>query len=283
MRRAITGIDHCVVLVRELDAVRSRYQRLGFTVAPRGLHPPEHGTGNHTVMLEREYLELMGVVAPTPSNEHWRRALAAREGMAALALQTPSADAAAAEMNADGVALSAPEDFARPVILPDGTKSQAAFRTTQFPPGAAPGFHLFCCEHRTRHITWLPELLRHANGAVALDHVLAASDDPRADAATVARLFAGTAEAEPDGGWSVDTGNSSIRFQTGQALAARYPGSDLTGLLPSGLVGLAVRTRSLTDAAAALARGAVAHARTPLGIVVAPREACGVLIVFTPA
>lgn len=283
MRRAITGIDHCVVLVRELDAARARYQRLGFTVAPRGLHPPDKGTGNHTVMLEREYVELMGVVTPTPSNEHWRRALAAREGMAALALQTPSADAAAAEMNADGVALSAPEDFARPVALPDGTRSQAAFRTTQFPPGTAPGFHLFCCEHRTRHTTWLPDLLHHANGAVGLDHVLAASDDPRGDAATVARLFATAAEAGPDGAWSVETGNSTIRFQSTQALAACFEGIDLAGLPPSGLVGLAVSTRSLADAAAALARGKVAHARTRGGIVVAPREGCGVLIMFTAA
>jgi catechol 2,3-dioxygenase-like lactoylglutathione lyase family enzyme len=283
MRRAITGIDHCVVLVRNLDAARDRYERLGFTVAPRGLHPPDHGTGNHTVMLEREYVELMGVITPTPSNERWRRALAAREGLAAVALQTQSADAAAAEMNADGVALSTPEDFARPVVLPDGTKSQAAFRTTQFPPGVAPGFHLFCCEHRTRHITWLPELLRHANGAVALDHLLAASDDPRADAARVARLFAVTPEVEPDGAWAVDTGNSAIRFQTAQALAARYAGSDLTGLVPSGLVGMVLRTGSLAEAATALARGEVAHARTPSAIVVAPREACGILIVFTPA
>jgi catechol 2,3-dioxygenase-like lactoylglutathione lyase family enzyme len=278
MRRAITGIDHCVVLVRNLDAARDRYQRLGFTVAPRGVHPPDHGTGNHTVMLEREYVELMGVITPTPSNERWRRALVAREGLAALALQTQSADAAAAEMNADGVALSTPEDFARPVVLPDGTKSQAAFRTTQFPPGVAPGFHLFCCEHRTRHITWLPELLRHANGAVALDHLLAASEDPRADAARVARLFAVTPEVEPDGATSTPATARSASDRAGAY--ARYGATDRASLSGSRMV---LRTGSLAEAATALARGGVAHARTPSSIVVAPREACGILIVFTPA
>jgi hypothetical protein len=91
MRRAITGIDHCVVLVRELDAARSRYQRLGFTVAPRGLHPPDHGTGNHTVMLEREYVELMGVVAPTCQRTLAPRALAARgDGGARARRRTPT-------------------------------------------------------------------------------------------------------------------------------------------------------------------------------------------------
>src|SRR5215218_1115762 len=110
MRRSITGIDHAVVLVHDLDAARSRYERLGFTVAPRGLHPSEHGTGNHTVMLEREYVELLGVVALTPVNAPWRQALAQGVGLAALALQTPSADAVVAEMAADGIELEAPVD-----------------------------------------------------------------------------------------------------------------------------------------------------------------------------
>ena len=283
MRRAITGIDHCVVLVRDLERARGRYERLGFTVSARGLHPPDHGTGNHTVMFEREYVELLGVISPTASNEHWRRALATREGISGLALQTPSADAAAAEMNAAGIALSAPADFARPVVLPDGIRSQAAFRTTQFPQGIAPGFHLFCCEHRTRHTTWLPELLRHANGAVALDHVMSASDDPRADAARVGRLFASEPKADADGSYEVDTGNSTIRFQTAQTLAARYAGADLAGLNASGLVGLAVRTSSTGAAEAVLARRAVGHARTGAGVVVPPREACGVLLVVIAA
>ena len=283
MRRAITGIDHCIVLVRDLDAARRQFQRLGFTVSARGLHPPEHGTGNHTVMFEREYVELLGVVAPTPSNEHWRRKLADREGLSGLALQTPSADAAVAEMNADGVALTSPADFARPVVLPDGSHAQAAFRTTQFPQGIAPGFHLFCCEHRTRHTTWLPELLQHANGTLALSHVLAASDNPAADAAIVGRLFASEPTTTGDGAYAVDTGNSTIRFETASGLAARYAGADLGGLNASGLVGVVVRTRSMADAEAALARGGAAHTRTPGGIAVTPRDACGVLLLFSDA
>jgi len=280
MRRSITGIDHCIVLVRELDAARAQYERLGFTVAPRGLHPPDHGTGNHTVMLEREYVELLGVLAPTPTNEHWRRDLEHGEGLVALALQTPSADAVVAEMAAVGVALEAPVDWARPVVLPDGVRTQAAFRTAHFPPGIAPGFHVFCCEHRTRHITWRPELLHHANGAISLVEVIGASADPRADAATVARLFAAEPSAENDGSFVVETGNSRIRFLTSETLAERFAGTDLSGLRPSGLVALVVATRSVADAESALARGGVRHSRTKDKIVVAPRDACGVLLVL---
>ena len=283
MRRAITGIDHCIVLVRDLDSAREQYRRLGFTVSPRGLHPPEHGTGNHTVMFEREYVELLGVVAPTTANEQWRRALAEREGLSALALQTPSADAAAAEMNAAGVALSAPNDFARPVVLPDGTRTQAAFRTTHFPADAAPGFHLFCCEHRTRHTTWLPDLLQHENGAYALNHVLATSDDPQSDAGTLGRLLASEPTATSDGAWSVDTGNSTIVFQSRDALSVRHPGVALSGLPRAGLAGFAVRTRSGGNVEGVLQRSGVAHARSAAGIAVAPGDACGALVVFMDA
>ena len=280
MRRSITGIDHAIAVVDDLDRARDQYERLGFTVAPRGLHPPEHGTGNHTVMLEREYVELLGVVAPTPLNAPWRHALAQGVGLAALALQTPSADAVVAELAADGVALEAPVDFARPVVLGDGTRSQAAFRTAHFPPGVAPGFHVFCCENRTRHITSRTELLHHANVAVALDHVVAASEAPAADADRVAALFAREPRADGDGAFVVDTGNSTIRFQTPASLAARLQGADLAGLRRAGLVGLTLRTRSAADAGAALARGGIRYATTRDGIVVAPRDACGVLLVL---
>jgi catechol 2,3-dioxygenase-like lactoylglutathione lyase family enzyme len=283
MRRSITGIDHAIVLVRNLDAARDGYERLGFTVAPRGLHPPEHGTANHTVMLEREYLELLGVITPTPTNEHWRRGLDHGEGLVALALQTPSADAVVAEMAGAGVALQAPVDWTRPVVLPDGSRTQAAFRTAHFPKGVAPGFHLFCCEHRTRHVTWRPELLRHANGATALDHVLAVSDSPDADAAKVGALFARQPVADVDGSFVVETGNSTIRFQSARALAKRFAAVDLSGLRDSGLVGLTLQTNSVAAAEAALTRGGVPHARTPAGIAVAPRDAGGVLLVFHEA
>ncbi|HEX4235642.1 MAG TPA: VOC family protein [Caldimonas sp.] len=280
MRRSITGIDHAIVLVRNLDAARDGYERLGFTVAPRGLHPPEHGTANHTVMLEREYLELLGVMTPTPGNAHWQSALARGDGLSALALQTPSADAVVAEMAGAGVALDPPEDFARQVVLPDRTRTQAAFRTAHFPKGVAPGFHLFCCEHRTRHVTWRPELLRHPNGAVALDEVLATSDAPAAAAAALGTLFSTTPVSERDGSCLVDTGNSTIRFATACSLAERFAPIGLSQLRAAALVGLTLRTSSIAAAEAALVRSGTRHAKVTGGIAVAPEDACGALLVF---
>ena len=62
--RPIAGIDHALVGVSDLEAARDAYARLGFTVTPRGRHIG-WGTGNHTVMFENDYVELIGILDPT--------------------------------------------------------------------------------------------------------------------------------------------------------------------------------------------------------------------------
>ena len=61
---ALTGIDHVVIGVNDLDGARDSFARLGFTVSPRGRHVG-WGTANYTVMFENDYLNLMSIVDPT--------------------------------------------------------------------------------------------------------------------------------------------------------------------------------------------------------------------------
>jgi catechol 2,3-dioxygenase-like lactoylglutathione lyase family enzyme len=85
-------LDHLVLCVRDLDAARASYERLGFTLTPKASHP--FGTGNSLVQLHGNFLELLAVVdrrlitpvepggfAFAAFNE---RFLAAREGMSML-------------------------------------------------------------------------------------------------------------------------------------------------------------------------------------------------------
>ena len=62
------GIDHLVLAGHDLEAMRSHYQALGFTVTPRGQHP--FGTGNSLVQLHGTYLEPLAVTAPQDVPEH---------------------------------------------------------------------------------------------------------------------------------------------------------------------------------------------------------------------
>src|SRR4051794_38669639 len=66
--KQIVGLDHIVVLVRDLDGAAETWRRLGFTLAPRGTYSPHMGTGNYTIMLDADYLELIGVLTETAHN-----------------------------------------------------------------------------------------------------------------------------------------------------------------------------------------------------------------------
>jgi hypothetical protein len=62
--KGIGSLDHPVIAAGDLDAARVSYERLGFTVPPRGSHV-EWGTGNLCIMFPDDYLEIRGIVDAT--------------------------------------------------------------------------------------------------------------------------------------------------------------------------------------------------------------------------
>ena len=85
MRRHIRGIDHAVILVRDLDRARDTYARMGFTLTPRGYH--SLGSQNHCIMFGRDYIELMALPATPPAAfQYFADFLTRGEGVGALAL-----------------------------------------------------------------------------------------------------------------------------------------------------------------------------------------------------
>ena len=65
MRQHLQGIDHVVVLVRDLDRAQQAYARMGFTLTPRGFHTL--GSQNHCLMFGSDYVELLAVPRPHPA------------------------------------------------------------------------------------------------------------------------------------------------------------------------------------------------------------------------
>src|SRR5499427_4229833 len=169
----ITGIDHTVIMVRNLDSAAENYRRLGFTVSPRGTHSAHMGSGNYTIMLDPDDIELLGVLSPTEHNAPARAFLEKREGIERVAFTAVDSAAGAEEIRARGYAPIGPTDFERPVTMPDGSLSAAKFRTFQWPVAEAPaGMRIFACQHKTRETVWIPELMKHANGAKHIKQVL---------------------------------------------------------------------------------------------------------------
>src|SRR6202171_2754211 len=176
----VIGIDHAVVVVRDLDKAAENWKRLGFTVSPRGKHSAKMGSGNYTIMLDPDYMELLGVLVETEHNAPTRAFLGKRgEGIERIAFTAVDSAAGAEEIRARGFEPVGPTDFERPVTMPDGSLSAAKFRVFQWPMAEPPaGFFISPCQHKTRDTVWIPELMQHANGAKRLRHALVVSPEP---------------------------------------------------------------------------------------------------------
>ncbi|MGE0697822.1 MAG: VOC family protein [Hyphomicrobiaceae bacterium] len=278
--RSIIGLDHVVIMVRDLAEGGRRWQSLGFTVAPRGLHTAEMGTANHTIMLGEDYLELIGVVAETDRNLPGRQFLARRgEGIERAAFTGTDADDGVAELKARGFAALGPWDFGRPVDLPDGRKSEARFRTFVWPVEERPGgLRVFACQHLTRENVWIPELTRHANTARRIVRVEMLSPDPAKAAAHMGRLIDRMPEPLPDGALRVATGGKrgDFVFLDRATLERRHPGVPLGDLPEETAITLALEVADVRAAAKAVASKAAVVSDTV--VKVAPAEASGVIL-----
>ena len=280
----VIGVDHAVVVVRDLDRAAENWRRLGFTVSPRGTHSAKMGSGNTTIMLDPDYIELLGVLVETEHNAPTRAFLAERgEGVERIAFTAVDSAAGAEEIRARGYQPLGPTDFERPVTMPDGSQSAARFRIFQWPLSEAPaGLRIFACQHKTRETVWIPELMRHANGAKRLTQVLVVSPGPANDAAHLARLIDRDIRAEPDGAAAVPSGpeRADFIFLTREQLARRYPKISLAGLPERGGAGLVLATSDLAIAEKAVGS---AGSRSGAAVCVAPAAANGTLLVFIQA
>lgn len=281
MTDAIKGIDHCVILVRDLAGARERIAALGFTVTPRGTHSAHMGTANHCIMLRQGYFELMAVLTPTEVNQRWRKLLAVREGLSAVPLATDDVDAVREALASRGLTPSDPVAFSRPVELPEGRR-EAAFRIVLIPNEETPGSTMFVCQHLTRELVWHPDYLDHANGALGLRAVTAVHDHPPEVAPAYAKIFGPGAVAVSGDEVSIESGAGELRFVTPEAYAARYPGlAPEPAVPPPYLAALSLDVGDVEATAAYFHERAVPHSVLAQGsLCVAPAEACGTLLEF---
>lgn len=280
----VVGIDHAVVVVRDLDRAAENWRRLGFTVSPRGTHSAKMGSGNATIMLDPDYIELLGVLVETEHNAPTRAFLEKRgEGIERIAFTAVDSAAGAEEIRARGYQPVGPTDFERPVTMPDGSLSAAKFRIFQWPVAEAPGgLRIFACQHKTRETVWIPELMNHANGAKYLEQVLVVSPEAAADAAHLARMIDRDVRAEADGAVAVPSGSdrADFVFLTKDELGRRYPEASLAGLPERGGAALVLATSDLAAAEKAVGNAGV---RSGAAVCVAPAAANGALLVFVSA
>lgn len=286
MSHPVKGVDHCFVLVDDLDKAAAQYQALGFTLSPRGLHSEAKGSANYTIMFPEDYFELLGLLKATPLNADSGRALAEKgQGLHAVACRIDNAEDAAAALADRGIGTHGPGSFERPVPLPGGGSGRAAFSTVMFDAEEVPLGSVFMCQHKTPETVWLPELLTHPNTACGLDAIVVLSDDPGTDAKRFARLWAAGKVAETEGGYRVETGDNSapLVVLTGEAVSSAYPDVDLSRTAQGAFTGLRVKVSEMAAARDRVETAGITAYPSKSGFWVAPEDTSGVILEFVPA
>lgn len=277
----VVGIDHVVVMVKNLDAAAESWRRLGFTISPRGTHSAKLGSGNYTIMFGDDYVELLGILTATEHNAPSRAFIAERGGgIERIAFTTTDAHAGAKELRDIGLEAIGPIDFGRPVQLPGGGESEARFSIFEWPREEAPaGVRIFACQHHTRDTVWIPELQRHANTAAGLQAVMVTSPQPETDARHMMRLIDSTQHSEPDGSIVIPSGSTraQIMFLTRDALAREYPNVSLDNLPERGGAGLVITVNDLATAARTIGAAGV---KVGDRLIVPPNAAGEALLIF---
>jgi catechol 2,3-dioxygenase-like lactoylglutathione lyase family enzyme len=225
----MSGIDHLVLAVGDLEAARRRYAALGFTLTPPARHP--FGTGNSLVQLEGAFLELLGVVAPedipqaAPGQFNFaafnRDYLARGEGFSMLVLASEDARGEQVRMRAAGLESYSPFDFSRQARLPSGEEVTVGFSLAFATDAAMPDAAFFYCQQHAPEHFWKREYQRHANGAEAVEEVGLVAERPH-EAGPFLAAFADTAAIATEGGLAIDTGRGTISVRNPDAFRAHW-------------------------------------------------------------
>ncbi len=185
-RRFPRPIDHLVLAVRDLDAARATFQRLGFTLTPVARHP--FGTANSLAQFGGSFLEILAVAdtgkIPAGDGTHFsfgafnRTFLEGGEGLSMLVLKSIDAAADRADFAAHDLRVYEPFGFERVAKGPDGSERKVAFSLTFTSDSRLKRAGFFTCRHHYPGNFWRPEFQRHANGALNITSAVMVTRDP---------------------------------------------------------------------------------------------------------
>ncbi|HUF93978.1 MAG TPA: VOC family protein [Candidatus Limnocylindria bacterium] len=167
----LTGIDHLVIAVDDLEAARASYTALGFTVVEGGRHT---GIGTYNALIafqDGAYLELIAFYEPR-DDHRWFAPLQKGQGLVDFCLQTDDLPADTLALRRAGVDIGEPEHRNRK--RPDGKDIRWIFSLAR---GAHRGVAPFIIADESGRDERVPRERTHANGVTGIGTVTVAVDD----------------------------------------------------------------------------------------------------------
>lgn len=228
------GIDHPLIAVNDIDAVRQRFEQLGFRMTAIGKHP--WGTSTTLAMFDGCLIEVMGIYDDSlldvnPAGDfhfgrHVYNHLAVREGVALSALHSTDIDSDIAHAHniksLAKMALSGTLEFGRDVTLPSGVSGRTKTTLALLPDSDFPRLSFFLCQQHRPELIYVPEWMQHANTVYGYAGVSVVAEREQHEALRTkfGAIYGKVNECE--GGFSVDTGNGILRVLTPTAIEAEF-------------------------------------------------------------
>jgi hypothetical protein len=224
------GIDHPLIAVNDIEALRDRMISLGFNMTSVGKHP--WGTSTSLAMFEGCLIEIMGIYDELLLDEHPAGGfrfgrhvyehLREREGIALTALHSTASSADAERAKEAGFTVSGPLEFGRDVTLPDGRTGRTKTTLALMPDRHWPRLSFFLCQQHRPDLIYVPEWLEHPNTACGMCGITVLADEK--DHAALIGKFEGLYGSVEmiEGGFNIRTANGPIRTRTRWAIEKEF-------------------------------------------------------------
>jgi len=277
MASHITGIDHAIVGVRNLDKAKEVYEKLGFRATPRGRHIG-WGTANYCLMFEQNYIEILGIVDPAAFTNNLDIFLETREGLLSVVLNSSDATATRAAWIEAGLDPAEVKDLSR-LLEPD---TELRFQNVTLETEATADLPMFACSHLTADKMRQPGWTEHPNGALGVKTITAVTEDPAAMVQPMSQVFGSARVTETDNTVAVHTGNGVLLFATPDDIDMLHPQIPLTlNEDQSALAVLSLQVRDLAGTSDWLNKSGIPFKREASGAIgVGAEHAHGVMLEF---
>ncbi len=227
------SIDHLVLPVRNIADARTRYEALGFTVAPDGLHP--FGTENCCIFFaDGTFLEPLGVAHRETCeaaalegntfvrNDQTYRFRVGEEGFSHIVLKSDDAKADRALYKKAGISGGKTVRFGRKFETPDGKSGKVSFKLVFAADQRSPDSQFFACQVMSPVKADRSALQSHANGVTRLKNIVATELNPT-DFQYFFQTFLNQREMDADSfGMSFKTQNADVTVLTPDGAKAFY-------------------------------------------------------------
>ncbi len=280
----IESLDHPVIAARDLDVARITYERLGFTIPPRGSHI-EWGTGNLCIMFPDDYIEIRGIVDASRFTMNLDKHLDQYgEGLVGVAFRTDDVQTSYREMVDHGMRVAEPRRLTRNFEHPEGW-TQPSFHLCVPEPDDIEGLmHVVVLQHLTPELIRRPDFLSHQNGCVGVNAMAGIIDDADRVAAKLALLLGDeSVQISSDGVRLVVPTGQQINLLLPHAYRARFADvSEAPDSETPRLGAMTLRVEDLGRTQDVLAGNDLPFDITDDGAIrVAPDYTCGLILDFT--